>query len=117
MTRITDDQSEDATMKPVSSRFADFIRNASAEQKAEVYGRVMDKVCEQQRAVIAAAQAEPEWDRGPLTEPAELYDDAAFAEFDRLRNVNKGPKLARREADHALDLQIQMQGAIGELPR
>jgi hypothetical protein len=30
------------------SRFSDFIRNASVDEKAEVYGRVMDRACERQ---------------------------------------------------------------------
>lgn len=32
-----------------SSRFSDFIRNATPEEKAEVYGRVMDMACLAQR--------------------------------------------------------------------
>lgn len=38
-----------------ASGLSDFIRNAAPERKAEVYGEVMDKVAEQQRAVIDAA--------------------------------------------------------------
>lgn len=64
-----------------------------------------------------AAHAEPAWDRGEATQPVELYDEAAWLEFAVARNVDKGERLARRDADIALDLQVQYQGAIGELPR
>lgn len=37
----------------VATPFSDFIRNASPEEKAKVYGEVMDRVSEQQRAVIS----------------------------------------------------------------
>lgn len=50
-------------------------------------------------------------DRGPLPE----VSDSDLAEFDRLRDLDKGPTLARRDAEHAMDLQIQMQGYIGGL--
>jgi hypothetical protein len=36
-------------------RFSEFIRNASPEEKGEVYGKVMERVAEQQSAVIASA--------------------------------------------------------------
>jgi hypothetical protein len=36
---------------------SDFIRNASPEHKAEVYGKVMDKAAEQQQAVIDGVNA------------------------------------------------------------
>lgn len=65
------------------------------------------------KPVACDYEPEPEWDRGPLPEVSE----SEWAEFDRLRNVGKGPTLARRDADIALDLQVQYQGAIGELPR
>ena len=34
---------------------SEFIRNATPDEKAEVYGRVMDKVAEQQQAVLDRA--------------------------------------------------------------
>jgi hypothetical protein len=37
---------------PCASGLSDFIRNASPEHKTEVYGKVMDKVSEQQQAII-----------------------------------------------------------------
>ena len=40
----------------------------------------------------------------------------AFEQADLARNVNKGPRLAAAHDDHALDMQIQMQGCIGWLP-
>jgi hypothetical protein len=55
-------------------------------------------------------------DRGPLTVPAELTDDATWIAFDLARNVDKGPRLAQRDADIAMDLQVQYQGCIGGLP-
>lgn len=40
--------------KPLtSSRFSKFIRNASAEEKAQVYAVVMDRVAAQQAEVLA----------------------------------------------------------------
>jgi hypothetical protein len=36
--------------------FSDFIRNGTDERKAEVYGKVMDKVDAQQQAVIAGVR-------------------------------------------------------------
>jgi hypothetical protein len=62
-------------------------------------------------------EPEPFVDRGPLTVPAELTDDATWVAFDLARNVDKGPRLAQRDADIAMDLQVQYQGCIGELPR
>ena len=50
-------------------------------------------------------------DRGPLPEVSE----SDWAEFEILRNVDKGPTLARRDDQHAMGLQIQMQGYIGGL--
>lgn len=42
---------------PTSSALSEFIRNATPERKAEVYGQVMDKVVEQQQEVIERAKA------------------------------------------------------------
>lgn len=39
-----------------SGVLSDFIRNASPEEKRRVYGVVMDKVFEQQAAVVMAAE-------------------------------------------------------------
>ncbi len=39
----------------VTTPLSDFIRNASPERKADVYGKVMEKVDDQQRAVIDSA--------------------------------------------------------------
>lgn len=52
-------------------------------------------------------EPDEEIDRGPLTVPAELTDDAAFAAFDLARNVNKGERLAQRDADQAAALDLQ----------
>lgn len=60
----------------------------------------------------------PEIDRGPVTQGAELTDESAWDAFDLQRGgVGKGERLARANDAHALDLQIQLQGCIGELPR
>ena len=41
--------------KPVvSTRFSDFIRNASSEEKKRVYTEVLKKATERQNAVLAA---------------------------------------------------------------
>lgn len=51
------------TIKPQgSSRFSEFIRNASPEEKARVYAVVMERVAERQAVVLAryaAQQAAP----------------------------------------------------------
>lgn len=39
----------------MASPLSDFVRNTTPEKKAEVFGRVMDKVADQQQAVIDAA--------------------------------------------------------------
>lgn len=45
--------------KPLtSSRFSEFIRNASPEEKARVYGLVMDRVAERQAEVLARYAAQ-----------------------------------------------------------
>ncbi len=45
--------------KPLtSSRFSEFIRNASAEEKARVYAVVMDRVAVQQAEVLARYAAQ-----------------------------------------------------------
>jgi hypothetical protein len=41
------------------TNLSDFIRNASPEHKAEVYGKVMDKAAEQQQAVIDGVALPP----------------------------------------------------------
>lgn len=43
--------------------------------------------------------------------------DAEWDAFDREHNVDKGQKWHQVNDQHAADLQIQMQGCIGELPR
>jgi hypothetical protein len=57
LTRVAGPNGEkvNAETDGVETPFSDFIRNATPERKAEVYGAVMDKVAEQQRAVIDAA--------------------------------------------------------------
>jgi hypothetical protein len=45
-------------------------------------------------------------DRGPLTVPAELTDDATWVAFDLARNVDKGPRLAQRDAAAAVEAQL-----------
>jgi hypothetical protein len=45
--------------KPLtSSRFSEFIRNASAEEKARVYAVVMDRVAAQQAEVVVRHAAQ-----------------------------------------------------------
>lgn len=48
-------------------------------------------------------------------EPEPTEEDWAL--FDNERAANKGPKLAARGDAHAMDLQVQFQGYIGELVR
>lgn len=46
------------TSKPVkSTKFSDFVRNASSAEKKRVYDEVMKKSTERQRKVLAAAAA------------------------------------------------------------
>jgi hypothetical protein len=45
-------------------------------------------------------------DRGPLTVPAELTDDATWVAFDLARNVDKGPRLAQRDTAAAVEAQL-----------
>lgn len=68
------------------------------------------------REAAVAIEAE-RIDRGPLTVPAELTDEATWLAFDLARNVDKGQKWHRQNDQHAADLQLQYQGCIGELPR
>jgi hypothetical protein len=67
------------------------------------------------KPVACDYEPEPEWDRGEATRPVELYDEQVWLEFDLARNVDKGPRLAQRDADIAMDLQVQYQGYIGGL--
>lgn len=41
----------------ITRSFSDFMRNASVEDKAELFGYVMDRVAERQQAVIDKARA------------------------------------------------------------
>lgn len=54
----------------------------------------------------------PEWDRGEPTQPVELFDEAVWAEFDLARSVDKGPRLAQRDADIAASLDWQALDVI-----
>jgi hypothetical protein len=47
---------------------------------------------------------------------AELRQERERIEADLRRNVDKGQRLARRNDEHAMDLQLQYQGFIGGLP-
>lgn len=69
-------------------------------------------------AGIAEATSLDNTDRGPVTQGAELTDESAWDAFDLQRGgAGKGERLARANDAHALDLQIQFQGYLGELPR
>lgn len=48
----------------------------------------------------------------PFIPPSEVELDAA----DLARDENKGERLAALNDQHALDMQVQCQGYIGELP-
>lgn len=87
--------------------FSDFIRNATPEEKAEVYGRVMDKVGEQQREVIAAADkgaAFNEWKEHPIYAQTGTPVHQAMTHFDagwmRAMDAAAGVPVC----DHALPL-------------
>ena len=43
-------------------------------------------------------------------------DEAEHIAYALARNVRKGEVLAARNDEHAMDLQVQMQGCIGWLP-
>jgi hypothetical protein len=58
------------------------------------------------KPVACDYEPEPEWDRGPLTVPAELTDDATWVAFDLARNVDKGPRLAQRDTAAAVEAQL-----------
>ena len=51
---------------PAASALSDFVRNATPERKEEVYGRVMDKVAEQQQEVIERAKSYDPGSQGAL---------------------------------------------------
>lgn len=75
---------------------SDFIRNATPERKAEVYGAVMDKVAEHQRGVIASAAPQP-----VVVEPLTAKEDAALLWLGSVRDN------FRRMADEANNLLTQ----------
>lgn len=64
---------------------------------------------------LAAQNDEPEIDRGPLTQPAELSEDDAALAFDLARNERKAEKAHERNDRSALELQLQQFRADGWL--
>lgn len=49
------------------TKFSDFIRNATPEEKARVYGEVMDEACEMQRKALADTEEGRDRLKAPIT--------------------------------------------------
>lgn len=99
------------------TRLTDAYMNAIARSMAPTLDRA--STCRATGNHRVASNDEPELfvDRGPLTMPSELSESEA-TEIDRAMEADKKANGWHRRNDaHALDLQIQMQGCIGDLPR
>lgn len=98
----------------VATPLSDFIRNASPERKAEVFGRVMDNVTERQQAVIAAAGGVPAVD-ARAAEVMRLADAFAEASAETARGDDdaKDPVLAREALARALGVNVDQGGNDG----
>ncbi len=52
---------EEAMTERKNTRFSEFVRNASEEEREEVYNRVLEKVCDDQAGVMAQAVMNEPW--------------------------------------------------------